>query len=236
MTSRNLGRLAFLVVVLGAMAAVYVSPLGEWLTLDRLKASRDALAALIEARPLLWTGGFFLLCLVASALCFPAAPILGLAAGALFGFVPGLVTLSLSFSIGSTIACLGSRYWLRDWVKAKLGKRLDPIDRGFERHGAAFLLALRINPLIPYWLVNLAMGVTAMRLRIYFPLTAIGLLPALTIYANAGSRLAAVESMGDVFSPGLLLSLLALSLLPLGADWLRSRFAPAGASGAETDA
>ena len=223
MNRRNLLRLVFVLVILGVVAAAFFSPLREWITLARLKESRDWLAGLIEARPLLWTGSFFLLSLAASALCFPAAPIIGISAGALFGFWAGLAIMSLSFTIGSTIACLGSRHLFRDWVKARLGRRLDAIDRGFERHGAAYLLALRFNPLVPYWLVNLAMGVTAMRLAFYVPLTAIGLLPALFIYVNAGSQLATVENMRDILSPGLLLSLFLLSLFPLAADWLGKR-------------
>jgi uncharacterized membrane protein YdjX (TVP38/TMEM64 family) len=221
---RNLGRLAFLLLIVGAVVAVYVSPLGEWLTLERLAASRDALVSRIDAQPVVAAAAFFLLCVAASALCFPAAPLIGLAAGALFGLWPGLATMLPAFALGSTLACLGSRHFLRDWVKAKLGARMDAIDRGFERHGAAYLLALRINPLIPYWLVNLAMGLTPMRMRTYMPLTLIGLSPALFIYANAGSQLAAVTSIGEVFSPGLMISLLLLSLVPLAADRLKSRF------------
>jgi uncharacterized membrane protein YdjX (TVP38/TMEM64 family) len=219
--NRNIGRAVFLLVIAAAIGAVFFSPLGEWLTLERLAASRDALVALIEARPVLSIAAFFLLCVAASALCFPVAPLIGLAAGALFGLGTGLAIMLPAFALGSTLACLGSRHFLRDWVQAKLGARMDAIDRGFERHGAAYLLALRINPLIPYWLVNLAMGLTAMRMRTYVPLTLAGLAPALFIYANAGSRLATVTSIGDVFSPGLMLSLLLLSLIPLVADRLR---------------
>jgi uncharacterized membrane protein YdjX (TVP38/TMEM64 family) len=219
---RSVGRIAFLIVILGAVAAAWFSPLGDWFTAERLKASRDSLVTLIEARPVLYTGGFFLLCVAASALCFPAAPIIGIASGALFGFWTGLAAVSLGFVIGSTLAFLGSRHLLRDWVKARLGNRLAAFDRGFERHGPAYLLALRFNPLIPYWLVNLAMGVTRMRPRTYVPLTFIGLLPALFIYVNAGSHLAAIESSSDIVSPELLVSLLLLSLLPLLADRLRT--------------
>jgi uncharacterized membrane protein YdjX (TVP38/TMEM64 family) len=219
--NRTLGRILFLLAIAAAIGAAFFSPLGDWLTLERLAASRDALAAMIAARPVLATAAFFLLCVAASALCFPAAPLIGLAAGALFGLWAGLATMLPAFALGSTLACLGSRHFLRDWVKAKLGARMDAIDRGFERHGAAYLLALRINPLIPYWLVNLAMGLTPMRMRTYVPLTLVGLSPALFIYANAGSQLAAVTSIGEVFSPGLMISLLLLSLVPIVADRLR---------------
>lgn len=221
MNRRNLLRLAFLLVIVGVLVGVYVSPLSDWLTLERLAASRDALIAMIAARPVLSAAVFFLICVVASALCFPAAPLIGVAGGALFGLWAGLAILLPGFTLGSTLACLGSRHFLRDWVEAKLGARLAAIDRGFERHGAAYLLALRINPLIPYWLVNLAIGLTPMRMRAYVPLTLIGLSPALFIYANAGSQLATVNSMSEVFSPGLMVSLLLLSLVPIAADRLR---------------
>ncbi|HEY0013401.1 MAG TPA: VTT domain-containing protein [Allosphingosinicella sp.] len=205
------------------IAAALISPAGDWLSIERLEESRDALAALVEARPFLSAAAFLLLCIAASALCFPAAPLIGIAGGALFGFWPGLVLLSLGFTIGSTLACLGSRHLLRASVHARFGSRLAAIDRGFARHGAAYLLALRINPLVPYWLVNLTLGLTAMRLRTYVPLTFAGLLPALVIYANAGSGLAAARGARDLVSPTLLASLLALSLLPLAADWALGR-------------
>ena len=220
MNFQKLVGIGFPLAIAGMIAAAYFSPLSEWLTLAGVAEAREVLAGFIAVRPVLAIGLFFLLCVLASAFCFPAAPIVGVAAGALFGFWTGLVTLSLAFSIGSTIACLGSRYWLRDWVKARLGRRLEAIDRGLDRHGAAYLLALRINPIIPYWLVNLAMGVTKVRLRTYVPLTVLGLLPALIIYANAGSHLAAARSSGDIVSPGIIFSLLLLSLLPLIADRL----------------
>jgi uncharacterized membrane protein YdjX (TVP38/TMEM64 family) len=214
------------VLVAAAVAAVLLSPAGEWLSLERLAQSRDALAAAVAARPVLYAELFLLLCIAASAFCFPAAPLIGVAGGALFGFWPGLALLALGFTIGSTLACLGSRHLFRTSIHHRLGARAAAIERGFTRHGAAYLLALRINPLVPYWLVNLAMGLTAMRLRTYVPLTFAGLLPALVVYANAGSGLAAARGAGEIVSPLLLASLLALSLLPLAAGRLLAGPAP----------
>ena len=223
MDASSAARIAVPLIVAGAVAALFLSPLGDRLTLETLAASRDALSALVAARPLVCGTCFLLLCIAASALCFPAAPLIGIAAGALFGLWTGLALLAFGFAIGSTLACLGTRHLFRAPVEARLGARLAAIDRGFERHGAAFLLALRINPFIPYWLVNLAMGLTAMRLRTYVPLTFVGLLPALFVYADAGSRIAAARVAGDLVSPGLVAALFALSLLPLAADWALSR-------------
>lgn len=216
MNRRNIVRMVFLLVVLAAIALALFY--GEWFSLARLKASRDALSAWAEARPLLAVGGFFLITLVATACCFPAAPIIGLSAGALFGFWTGFPLVLTASACGSTIAFLAARTALRDWVEARFGARLAPIDRGFERHGAFYLLALRFNPLIPYWLVNLAMGITRMHLGAYVPLTLIGLSPATFIYVDAGTRLATLTGISDILSPGLIAALILLSLFPLIAD------------------
>ncbi|HEX8654026.1 MAG TPA: VTT domain-containing protein [Allosphingosinicella sp.] len=216
MNRRNIVRIVFLFVVVAAVALALFY--GEWFSLARLKASRDALAAWAEARPLLAVGGFFLVTLVATACCFPAAPIIGLSAGALFGFGTGFPLVLTASACGSTIAFLAARTALRDWVEARFGARMAPIDRGFERHGAFYLLALRFNPLIPYWLVNLAMGITKMRLGAYVPLTLIGLSPATFIYVDAGTRLATLTGISDILSPGLIAALILLSLFPLIVD------------------
>ena len=211
----HLGALIFAMLIAGILAAFLLSPLGDWLTIDELKRSRTALAQLIAARPLLSGAAFFLCCLVATAACFPAAPILGVTGGALFGFWPGLAIVLTASSIGSTIAFFDARYLLRDWVKRRFARRIAAIDRGIAAHGGLYLLTLRLNPVIPYWLVNLAMGLTAMRPRTYAALTVAGLLPATFIYVQAGTRLAAMESARDIVSPALVATLLLLSLFPL---------------------
>lgn len=210
----TLGALLFGVIIVVAPAFLF-SPLGDWLSIDKLKESRDLLQYLVETRPVLCAAGFFLLCVVATAACFPAAPVLGITAGALFGLWPGLLLVLVASSIGSTIAFLDSRYLLREWVKRRFARRIGPIDRGMERHGALYLLMLRFNPIVPYWLVNLAMGVTAIGLKTYVALTPAGLMPATFLYVNAGTQLATIDSARDVFSPGVLLALLLLSLFPL---------------------
>ena len=214
MDRRTLGALllsAFLLVA----SEFQFSPLADWLSIDKLKESRAVLQHLVETRPVLCASGFFLLCVIATAACFPAAPVLGISAGALFGLWPGLLLVLVASSIGSTIAFLDSRYLLRDWVKRRFARRIEPIDRGMTRHGALYLLMLRFNPVVPYWLVNLAMGVTAIGLKTYVIMTPAGLMPATFIYVNAGTRLATIDSARDVLSPNLLLALILLSLFPL---------------------
>lgn len=216
-------RLIFIGAILAVGLAAFASPVRDLLTPEGLAGLSGRLTALVASQPLPSFAAFVLVCVVASTLCFPAAPLLGVSAGALFGFWTGLAALELGFATGSTLCFLASRHLFRAPVEARLGRRLERIDRGFERHGPAFLLALRINPFVPYWLVNLAIGVTRMRTLIYVPLTALGLLPALAVYATAGSRLAAAGSAGELFSPAVLATLFLLSLVPVVADRLRIR-------------
>ncbi|MBA3511153.1 TVP38/TMEM64 family protein [Sphingomonas sp.] len=223
MDRRTVGAIIFAAVIAGVLAAWLFSPLRDWLTVEQLKQSRASLVQLIEARPLSCATGFFLLCVVATAACFPAAPVLGVTGGALFGFWPGLAIVLIASSIGSTIAFFDARYLLRGWVKRRFARRIEAIDRGIAAHGGLYLLTLRLNPIIPYWLVNLAMGLTVIRLRTYAALTVAGLLPSIFIYVNAGTQLATIERPGDILSPQLIATLVLLSLFPLVALARRPR-------------
>jgi uncharacterized membrane protein YdjX (TVP38/TMEM64 family) len=211
----NLAPIVFILFIAVVIGAFLFTPLGDWLTIAKLKESRDWLVGLVEARPLLSGAAFFLFCVVLTAACFPAAPILGVSAGALFGLWTGLALMLSSWALGSTIAFFNARYFLRAWVKNRFGKRVEAIDRGMEAHGALYLLTLRLNPVIPYWLVNLAMGLTSMRPWTYVALTIPGLLPAASIYANAGTQLATIEKPSDILSFNLIVTLLLLSFFPL---------------------
>ncbi len=217
------GVLVVLVVVV--VAGGLLSPARDWFSIDNLRHSRDWLAELVHARPYLWGSAFFALCVVATALCFPAAPVLGVTGGALFGFWPGLVIVTVASSIGSTIAFFDSRYLFRDWVKRKLGRRMEAIDQGVEKHGALYLLILRLNPLVPYWLVNLAMGLTVMRPATYVPLTVAGLAPATFIYVQTGTSISTLGSGSESASVPLLVALFLISAVPVYLKLL-ARFEP----------
>ena len=212
-------------VLVAVIVAVVVASLafGDWLSLDTLKHSRDELLALVHARPIVSAIIFFWLGVTATALCFPAAPLIGLTGGALFGLWPGLLMVTIASAIGSTLAFFESRYLMRDWVERRLGRRLAKFDRDVGQQGGAYLLTLRLNPFIPYWLVNLAMGLTAMRLHTYIPLTLIGLLPSIFLYVEAGTRLATLERPSDIASPALIAALFVVSLLPVAIKLLERR-------------
>jgi pyruvate/2-oxoglutarate dehydrogenase complex dihydrolipoamide dehydrogenase (E3) component/uncharacterized membrane protein YdjX (TVP38/TMEM64 family) len=203
------------VVVLLAVLLYRHYELGSLLTLDSLKASRDSLLAQYQQRPLATLAVFFIVYVVATALSIPGATIFTLAAGAMFGLWVGLLVVSFASSLGATLAFLASRYLLRDSVQARFGKQLAPINEGVQRDGALYLLTLRLVPVFPFFMINLLMGLTPMPARRFYWVSQLGMLAGTAVYVNAGTQLAAIQSLRDVVSPGLLLSFALLGVFPL---------------------
>ncbi|MBL8329495.1 MAG: FAD-dependent oxidoreductase [Rubrivivax sp.] len=189
--------------------------LGAWLTLDNLKASRDALQARVQAQPLQTAALFFALYVAAAALSIPGAVILTLAAGAMFGLGWGLLIVSFASSLGALLAFLAARYLLRDAIQARFGPSLAPINDGVRKDGSFYLLTLRLVPVFPFWLINLLMGLTPMGAGRFYGISQLGMLAGTAVYVNAGTQLAAIRSPGDILSPGLLLSFVLLGVFPL---------------------
>jgi pyruvate/2-oxoglutarate dehydrogenase complex dihydrolipoamide dehydrogenase (E3) component/uncharacterized membrane protein YdjX (TVP38/TMEM64 family) len=189
--------------------------LGSLLTLDQLKTSRDALQAQVVAQPVLSAALFFAVYVAAAALSIPGAVILTLAAGALFGLGWGLLLVSFASSVGALLAFLVARYLLRDTIQARFGQALAPINAGVRKDGTVYLLTLRLVPVFPFWLINLLMGLTPMGAGRFYLVSQIGMLAGTAVYVNAGTQLAAIQSPGDILSPGLLGSFVLLGLFPL---------------------
>ncbi|NJS15196.1 MAG: FAD-dependent oxidoreductase [Sphingopyxis sp.] len=210
-----------------AIALFFWFDLDSYLTLDALKAQQAGFAADYTADPLPIILLFMAVYIAVTAASLPGAAILTLAAGALFGLVTGTIIVSFASSIGATLAFLVSRHLFRDWVQAKFGTRLKAIDAGIARDGAFYLFSLRLVPAVPFFIVNLLMGLTAIRTWTYYWVSQLGMLLGTIVYVNAGTQLAQIKSLRDIASPGLLLSFTALGLLPwLGKavmGWLKRR-------------
>lgn len=202
-------------VVLGLALAYQQLGLGQWLTLDQLKASRDALLHLYQTDPGLTIAAFWGVYVLAAALSLPGASILTLAGGAIFGLGMGLVVVSFASSVGALLAFWVARTLLRDLVQERFGKLLAPINAGLAKDGVFYLLTLRLVPVFPFWLINLLMGLTHMGARPFYIVSQIGMLAGTAVYVNAGTQLAAIESTADILSPGLLGSLLLLGVFPI---------------------
>ena len=220
MKSRKGGKIALIAILIAAIAVYFVFDLGAYLTLDGLKARQADLATLLDQRPLIVIGGFLLLYVAATALSLPGAAILTLTAGAILGLWLGTLVVSFASAIGASLAFLSSRFVLRDWVKARFGKRVEAIDRGIARDGIFYLLTLRLIPAFPFFLINLAMGLTRMRLATFYVVSQIGMLLGTIVYVNAGTQLASIGSTGDILSPALIGSFVLLGLFPLVAKFI----------------
>ena len=204
-----------LVVFAGVVAAFHFLDLGKYLTLESLKANRAHLADLRGTHAFLFAAVFVLVYIVQTAFSLPGAAILSLAAGAIFGVLSGTLLVVSGATVGAILAFLVSRTLLRDWVVKKFGGRMEGIDRGLRENGLSYLLFLRLVPAFPFFLVNLACGVTGLPLRTYALGTLFGIMPGSLVFVNAGASLVAIESVRQVASPRVLGSFALLGLFAL---------------------
>ena len=211
----NLRKLVVLVVLAALVAAFFALDLGRFFSLDYIKAARADFAALYAARPAWVIGVFFAVYVAVAALSLPGAAILTLLAGAVFGLWLGTLVVSFASSIGATLAMLVSRYVLRDGIKTKFGARLADIDRGIERDGAFYLFTLRLVPVFPFFVINLLMGLTAIKATTFYWVSQLGMLAGTLVYVNAGTQLAQISSLQGILSPTLIGSFVLLGLFPL---------------------
>ena len=191
-----------LIIAVGvlAIALFFWLDLGRFLTLENLKANHRALADYYAGHRLLMVAGFMAIYIVQTALSLPGAAILSLAAGAIFGAVMGTVFANIAATIGACLAFLVTRYLLRDAVLARFGDRLEGINRELEQRGLNYLLFLRLVPVFPFFLINLAAGLTRLPLRTFLLGTMVGIIPGGFVYCNAGASLATITSLSGIVS------------------------------------
>ncbi|AEG91469.1 FAD-dependent oxidoreductase [Ramlibacter tataouinensis] len=207
-------KLTLVATLLAAIVLFFALDLGRFLSLDVLRQSQAALGALRDRHPVVTAASFFALYVLATALSLPGAAILTLAAGALFGLAGGTLLVSFASSLGALFAFLLARFLLRDSVRARFGSRLREIDRGVQREGAMYLFTLRLVPFVPFFVINLAMGLTALRPWTFYWVSQAGMLAGTVVYVNAGTQLAQVQSVRSILSPALIGSFALLAVFP----------------------
>ncbi|MBX9754498.1 MAG: FAD-dependent oxidoreductase [Pseudomonadaceae bacterium] len=220
MTLRKSLLLGLLVLLI---AGFFALDLGHYLTLASLKAQQAALQTQVAADPLLAAAAFFALYVAVTGLSLPGASLMTLVAGALFGLWQGLLIVSFASTLGAVLSMFSSRFLLQDWVQRRFGKRLAGIEAGLARDGAFYLFALRLVPAFPFFLINLAMGLTKLPARTFWWVSQIGMLPGTLVYVNAGRELGQLDSLSGILSPSLLGAFALLGLFPLLARKLLDR-------------
>lgn len=217
-----------LVLLLGLLGVIY--QFGDQLTLERAVTVEARLREQIALYPLLCWWIAFVLYVLITGTSFPGATLATLLVGWAFGLIAGVPLVSFASTAGATLAFLGTRYLFADVVRQRLGGNVERLDEAVRTDGAMALLSLRLVPLVPFFVVNLAMGLTRMRWTTYWWVSQLGMLPATIVYVQVGASLPDLKTLRDqglqgIVTPRLFLSLVALAALPwlvraIGRRWL----------------
>ena len=210
---------ALLIVFLGVCALLLL----EWFktfNLTELMEYKKSLLALSERRPLLLSVSFFLIYFFIATLSIPGTTVLNLIGGFLFGFIKGTLISVFAVSLGACGTFLLIRYFLRDFFLKKEIKKLKKIYNILEKDSLYYLFALRMFPLTPFFFTNIVMGLSSIKLSVFYMVSFISLLPGLAIYANIGSQFSYLEDLQDFVAPNLLLSFSLIGIFPLFVKYL----------------
>jgi len=210
-------RLVLVVVILLLITVFFMAGLDQYFSIQYLKNSLDEFRGYYGQHRILTMAAYAGAYILVTGLSLPGAVIMSLAGGAVFGLFYGTVLVSFASTIGATLAFLFSRYLFRDWVREKFGATLFAINKGVEKEGGFYLFTLRLVPAFPFFLINLVMGLTPIKTRIFYLVSQVGMLPGTIVYINAGTELAKIESASGILSPGLMFSFFLLGIFPFAA-------------------
>lgn len=223
----NKSKLLVLSAVITAIAAFFYFDLNTLLTLENFKSQQEAITDYYQSNRLLTVMVFFAAYVAVTGLSLPGAAVMTLVAGAIFGLLWGVIIVSFASTMGATLAFLVSRFILRDSVQQKFGDRLKTINKGVEKDGAFYLFALRLVPAVPFFVINMVMGLTPIRALTFYWVSQVGMLPGTVVYVFAGTQIAEINSVGGIFSADIIGAFVLLAIFPFLArkclDWLKAR-------------
>ena len=206
-----------IIIITGLLAVLLLVYSMGWyqaLTLENLNAQIQVTQARNEASPVATAATFSLVYTALVAMSVPGASLMTLFAGAIFGVFEGTLLISVSSTIGATGSFLVSRYLIRDLIEARFAAPLNTLNAGFLKDGARYLFTLRLVPIFPFFVINLATGLTRLPTFTFFWVSMVGMLPGTILLVNAGHQLGAVSSIQEVMTPSVLGSFVALGLFP----------------------
>ena len=226
------GKIAVVALIVVLVAAFLAFDLGRYLDLQYLKSRQADIDAFYRDHPVASLAAYFAAYVAITGLSLPGAAILTLAGGAVFGLLWGSVVVSFASTLGATVAFMVSRYLLRDGIQRRYGDRLKAVNAGVERDGAFYLFTMRLVPAFPFFVINLVMGLTPMRVLTFALVSQLGMLPGTIVFVNAGTQLARIDSLQGILSPALIGSFVLLGIFPFAArrvvDAVKARRAFAG--------
>lgn len=207
-------RVALVIIAAIVIAAFFHFDLTAYLQLDHLKGKQSELAGHVAATPLRCAAIYFFIYIAVATLSLPGAAILTIGGGAIFGLFWGTILVSLASTIGATFAFLTSRYLFQDMLNQRFRSRLAIINKGIDEDGPLYLFMLRLVPIFPFFVINLAMGLTSLKTLTFLLISQLGMFPATLVFVNAGTQIAKIETTADILSPILIASFIALGLFP----------------------
>ncbi len=221
----NWWRFAPLALVLCGLVAGYWLGWQRYLSLSYLAESRVALKQAVAANRALAMGAFGVLYTLAVAFSFPAASVLTIFGGFLFGWLAGGLVVAIAATLGATLIFLAARSAFGETLLRRAGGAAKKLAQGFQDNAFSYLLVLRLAPIFPFFVVNVAPALFNIGVRTYVAATLIGILPATFVYAYLGQSIESVliaaqqsgttPSIKDLVTPQLQLAFLLLALLAL---------------------
>ena len=193
-------KIALAAIFVGAIVAFFALGGQHYLSLDSIKANRDALLRFTESHFAAAVAIAFLAYLAATAFSLPGGLILSLTMGFIFGKWVGTLIVVCAATIGATILFLAARYIFADALRKRLGALGEKINAGFTENAFSYMLFLRLVPAFPFFLVNLAPAFTSIPLRTFVLATFIGIIPGTFVFVNLGETLGRIESLSGLVS------------------------------------
>ncbi len=209
------GKVAIAAVFVAAIGAFFALDGPRYLSLETVQAHRDALLAFADRHFVAALAIGFVVYAGATALSLPGGLVLSLATGFVFGRWAGTALVVVAATVGATLVFLAARYLFADAARRRLGPLGARINAGFTDNAFSYLLFLRLVPLFPFFLVNLAPAFTSIPLRTYVLATALGIVPGSFVYVNLGQALGRIDSLSGLVSRETLLAFALLGAFAL---------------------
>ncbi len=216
--------LAAVIAVIGFTYAIY----GDELSLTSLSEKEEFFRQYQQEHPVLVHAVALLVYVVVTGLSLPGAAALTLLMGWLFGFWDALILVSFASTAGATISFLLSRYLLHEWIQNRFAKQLAGFNNALEREGAFYLFTLRLIPAVPFFLINVVMGLTRMRVWTFWWVSQVGMLAGTGVFVYAGAQLPSLQQLaengiGSVLSPQLIVAFVLLGIFPIAVKKIMGR-------------
>jgi uncharacterized membrane protein YdjX (TVP38/TMEM64 family) len=221
-----------LLVLVAGLVLFFALGLNRYLSLDALAENRQKLTAWVAAHHFLAVPAYILIYAVVVAFSLPFGAIMTMSGGLLFGVVFGTIWAVIGATLGATLLFLAARTALGDSLRARAGPWMQRLEAGFRANAFSYLLALRLIPGFPFFVVNLVPAFLGVSLSTYVVATLIGIIPGAVVYAGLGNSLNAILEAGGtpdlriIFKPEILLPILGLillSLVPVAYKWWKGR-------------